>query len=170
MAVQRGRRRRKRRRRTIFTRPTLSRPRPALAHGYVKDASEPRTKLANTFNILLSLQTRDLDQGPHLDGSDARPWNANSDGDRLVRIFGLDQEVTGELFASLHERTIGHERFTVAHPHEVAVAAGCRGEALRALALACRAEPARCTTKAAANVVGMAILATTAVALLYPPA
>ena len=100
-----------------LTRLTLSWPRPALAHGYVKDASEPRTKLANTFNILLSLQTRDLDQGPHLDGSDARPWNANSDGDRLVRIFGLDQEVTGELFASLHERTIGHERFTVAHPH-----------------------------------------------------
>jgi len=95
--------------------------------------------------------------------SDARPWNANSDGDRLVRIFGLDQEVTGELFASLHERTVGHERFTVAHPHE-----GRRRR--RMLALASRSEAARCTTKLAANVVGVAILATTAVALLYPPA
>jgi hypothetical protein len=134
-----------------------------LAPRYAEDASEPRTKLANTFNILLSRQTRDLDQWPHLDGSDARPWNANSDGDRLVRIFGLDQEVTGELFASLHERTVGHERFTVAHPHE-----GRRRR--RMLALASRAEGARCTTKSAANAVGVAILATTAVALLYPPA
>jgi hypothetical protein len=134
-----------------------------LAPRYAEDASKPRTKLANTFNILLSRQTRDLDQWPHLDGSDARPWNANSDGDRLVRIFGLDQEVTGELFASLHERTVGHERFTVAHPHE-----GRRRR--RMLALASRSEAARCTTKLAANVVGVAILATTAVALLYPPA
>ncbi len=28
-----------------FTRPTLSRPRPALAHGYVEDSLAPRTKI-----------------------------------------------------------------------------------------------------------------------------
>jgi hypothetical protein len=77
--------------------------------GYAEDASEPRTKLADIFNILLSRQARDLDQRPHLDGSDARPWNVNSDSDRLVKILGLDQEVAGELFAGLHERTIGYE-------------------------------------------------------------
>jgi len=33
-----------------FTRPTLSRPRPALAQGYVEDFSEARTKLEAFFS------------------------------------------------------------------------------------------------------------------------
>ncbi len=33
-----------------FTHPTLSRPRPALAHGYVEDFDDPRTQLAAIFS------------------------------------------------------------------------------------------------------------------------
>lgn len=66
---------------------------------------------------LLSRQARDLLYLSDLDRSDPRPWNSSSDADRLVEILGIDQEVSGKLLARLHERTVGHEWFTVAHPH-----------------------------------------------------
>jgi len=43
--------------------------------GYVEDASEPRTRLAAVFNILLSRQSRNLDHRPNFDGPLARPGN-----------------------------------------------------------------------------------------------
>src|SRR6266849_9230287 len=76
--------------------------------GYVEDTSEPRTKLAAVFNILLSRQARDLDDRPDLDGTLARHGNPCGDGDGLVEILGLDEEVAAQLFTRLRERTVGH--------------------------------------------------------------
>src|SRR5438309_3637335 len=84
--------------------------------GYVEDASEPRTKLAAVFNILLSRQARDLDYRPDLDGTLARHGNPCRNGNSLVEIPGVDEEVAAQLFARLRERTVGHEPFAVAHP------------------------------------------------------
>ena len=43
--------------------------------GYVEDASDPRTKLADIFNILLIWQARDLNNRSDLDRSLARHGN-----------------------------------------------------------------------------------------------
>src|SRR5262249_53380913 len=81
--------------------------------------------------MLFHGQARDFPHRPDFDRSDARSWNLSSDADRLVEIFGMDQEVAGDLLARLHERTVGHETFAVADPNNRAVDAGCSGEALR---------------------------------------
>src|SRR5213594_1900214 len=68
--------------------------------------------------MLISGQARDLLHRTDLDGSDARPWNPSSDGDRLVEILGIDQEVAGDLLAGLHEWAVGDETFAVADPDD----------------------------------------------------
>src|SRR5262249_59152242 len=68
--------------------------------------------------MLFHGQARDLPHWPDLDRSDARSWNPSSDADRLVEILGMDQEVTGDLLARLHERAVGHEAFAVADPND----------------------------------------------------
>src|SRR4029453_1076829 len=69
-------------------------------------------------SILFSRQADDLPHRPDFHGSDARPGNPSRDADRLVKILGIDQKVAGDLLARLYERTIGHETFTVADPHD----------------------------------------------------
>ena len=61
---------------------------------------------------------RNLSHRPDLDGADARPGNPTSDADRVVEILGIDQEVAGDLLARFDERTVGDERFAVAHPND----------------------------------------------------
>src|SRR5215470_4518299 len=68
--------------------------------------------------LLLHRQPHDLPHRPDLDRSDARSWNPSSDADRLVEFLGMDQEVTGDLLARLHERTVGHKAFTIADPND----------------------------------------------------
>ncbi len=61
---------------------------------YVEDASEPRTKLAAIFNILLTGQAWDLHDRSHFDGALARHGYSCSDRNSLIKILGIDQKVT----------------------------------------------------------------------------
>ena len=76
-------------------------------------------------------------QGRNFDGTLARHRNFFGNADRLVEILGIDQEVAAKLFASLRERTIGHEAFSVGATRTlVAIAVGCKGLAARYCPLA----------------------------------
>src|SRR5262244_3737789 len=72
----------------------------------------------SSSSLCYSMGSRDLSNRPDFYRSDARSWNPSSDADRLVEILGMDQEVTGDLLARLHERTVGHEAFTVADQND----------------------------------------------------
>jgi hypothetical protein len=86
--------------------------------------ARPRGTSANgirSSRTRLGRQARDLHDRPDFDGAQACPWNPCGDADRLVGILGVDQELAAELFVRLRERSVGDERFAVAHPD-----AGCR--------------------------------------------
>src|SRR6266849_8730674 len=85
--------------------------------GYVEDGSEPRTKLAAVFNILLSRQARDFNHWPDLDSPLAGHGNLGGNADRLVEILGVDEEIAAQLLARLRERTIGHKPLSLPHPN-----------------------------------------------------
>src|SRR5262245_43116324 len=62
-------------------------------------------------------QTCDLSHRPDLDRADSSSWNSRRDADCFVEILGVDEKVTAELFAGFRERTIGHDRLTLAHAY-----------------------------------------------------
>src|SRR5205823_10748546 len=66
--------------------------------------------------MLSRRQVRDLDDRPDFDCAPARPRNPRGDGDRLVEIPGIDQEVAAQLFARLRERAVGHQPLALADP------------------------------------------------------
>src|SRR5439155_25188259 len=66
---------------------------------------------------LLCGQARDFDHRPDFDGSLACHGNLCGDGDGLVQIFCIDEEIAPQLLARLGERTVGHEPLAVAHPN-----------------------------------------------------
>src|SRR5438093_995976 len=68
------------------------------------------------FLQTLRRQPRYFDDRPDFDGPLASHRNPCSDGDGLIEILGLNEEVTAQLFARLRERAVGHEPFAVAHP------------------------------------------------------
>ena len=63
----------------------------------------------------LRRQSRDVHDGPDLDGAVAGRWNPRCDRDRLIPVLGLDQVVAAEILPRLRERAIGQHRLTVAH-------------------------------------------------------
>src|SRR2546426_2013248 len=83
----------------------------------MRGTSNPSSHCFRPSRTLLSRQARDLYHWPDLDGTLARRGNPCGDGDSLVEILGLDEEVAAQLFARLRERTVGHEPFAVAHPN-----------------------------------------------------
>ena len=85
----------------------------AYPRRYVEDTSEPRTKLAAVFDILLVRQTLDLLHRPHLHGADSRARNPCGDTDRISLVLGVNKKVPRELLARFHEGPVGHERFAV---------------------------------------------------------
>src|SRR5262245_20456968 len=62
-------------------------------------------------------QTGDLENGTDLDRPFARAGNARGDGDRLVEVGRLDEEIASELLARFGERTVGDEPLAVANLH-----------------------------------------------------
>ena len=68
--------------------------------------------------MLLVGQAYNLSQRPDLDGADARPRYPTSDTDRGIEVLGIDKEITRYLLARLDERTVGDERFAVAHSND----------------------------------------------------
>src|SRR5881296_3450198 len=83
----------------------------------MRGTSKPSSHCSHPSRTLLSRQARDLDDWPDLDGALARRGNPCGDGDGLVEILGIDEEVAAQLFTRLRERTVGHEPFAVAHPN-----------------------------------------------------
>ena len=64
---------------------------------------------------LLPRQSGNFPHRPNFDRSDASPRYPSGDADSLIEILGIDQKVSSELLARLHERTIGHKLFAFAH-------------------------------------------------------
>src|SRR3989475_2183875 len=53
---------------------------------------------------------------PDLDRAATGHRNPRGDGNRLVEIAGIDQEVAAQLLLGLRERTVGHHPFALAYP------------------------------------------------------
>src|SRR6266545_5854654 len=65
--------------------------------------------------MLSRRQSRYLYDRPDFDCAPACHGNPLGDGDRLVEIPGVDQEVAAQLFARLRKRTVGDESFALAY-------------------------------------------------------
>src|SRR5260370_31473030 len=66
--------------------------------------------------LLIRQQVRELDHGPDLDRAATGHGNPRGDGDRLVAIPRIDQDVAAQVLLRLRERTVGHRPFAVADP------------------------------------------------------
>src|SRR4029077_3188105 len=97
----------------------IGRPRCRLTNNVPRltGLSEPRTKLAAIFNILLRRQPWDLYDRPDLDGPLAGHGILGGNADRLVEILGVDEEIAAQLFACLRERTVGHKPLSLPQPN-----------------------------------------------------
>src|SRR5262245_10177964 len=95
--------------------PTSTRT-PLITYSFLR--SSFRINFFSLVKVLFHGQPHDLPHRPDFYRSDARVRNPSSDADRLVEILGMDQKVAGDLLARLHERTVGHETFAVADPHD----------------------------------------------------
>src|SRR2546428_12091428 len=68
------------------------------------------------MGTLIGRQVRYVDDRPDLDRAATGHGNPGGDGDRLVEIARIDQEVAAEPLLRLRERTVSHHPFTLAYP------------------------------------------------------
>src|SRR5436309_3785645 len=68
------------------------------------------------MGALIGRQIRYVNDRPDLDRAATGHGNPRGDGNRLVEIAGIDQEVAAQLLLGLRERTVGHHPFALAHP------------------------------------------------------
>src|SRR5947208_9287904 len=74
------------------------------------------TEDAFFIGALVRRQIRYVDDGPDLDRAAAGHGNPRRDGDRLVEIPRIDQEIAPQLLLGLRKRTVGHHPLAVAYP------------------------------------------------------
>src|SRR5207253_7752248 len=68
------------------------------------------------MGALIGRQVRDVNDRPDLDRAATGHGNPRRDGDRLVEIARIDQEVAAQLLLGLRERAVGHYPFALAYP------------------------------------------------------
>src|SRR5438552_3913155 len=68
------------------------------------------------MGALIGRQVRYVNDRPDLDRAATGHGNPHGDGDRLVEIARIDQEVAAQLLLGLRERTVGHYPFALAYP------------------------------------------------------
>src|SRR5207253_5213784 len=82
----------------------------------MRGTSNPSSHCFRPSRTLISRQARDLDYRPDLHSTLARHGNPCGDGDGLVEILRVNEEIATQLFTRLGKRPIGHEPLAVAHP------------------------------------------------------
>src|SRR2546426_7268652 len=68
------------------------------------------------MGALIGRQVRYVNDRPDLDRAATGHGNPRRDGDRLVEIARIDQEIAAQLLLGLRERTVGHYPFALAYP------------------------------------------------------
>src|SRR3989449_9581433 len=68
------------------------------------------------MGTLIGRQVRYVNDRPDLDRAATGHGNPGRDGDRLVEIARIDQEVAAQLLLGLRERAVGHYPFALAYP------------------------------------------------------
>src|SRR5438552_10709823 len=68
------------------------------------------------MGALIGRQVRYVNDRPDLDRAATGHGNPRRDGDRLVEIAGIDQEVAAQLLLGFRERAVGHYPFALAYP------------------------------------------------------
>src|SRR3989442_2092738 len=68
------------------------------------------------MGALIGRQVRYVNDRPDLDRAATGHGNPRRDGDRLVEIARIDQEVAAQLLLGLRERAVGHYPFALAYP------------------------------------------------------
>src|SRR2546426_6952421 len=68
------------------------------------------------MGALIGRQVRYVNDRPDLDRAATGHGNPRRDGDRLVEIARIDQEIAAQLLLGLRERTDGHYPFALAYP------------------------------------------------------
>src|SRR5262249_60427903 len=78
------------------------------------DASTAPSLLRRTGGSAIDRQTGDLHDRTDFDRPGAGQGDTGRDGNRLVHVLGLDEEVAAQLLPGLRKGTVGHERLAVA--------------------------------------------------------
>src|SRR4030065_235944 len=76
----------------------------------------PQSPTPRALSPLLRRQARDLHDRPDFDGAFARARYPPGDGDRLVEVYRVDQEVAAQLLAGFREGAVGDHPLAVTHP------------------------------------------------------